>query len=346
MENQRDNVALTTYVAGQLDGEERNAVEARLAKDPAARAEIGLIRRVVALLITLFQSEGAPHLDASQRTAIEAAPRRARRWRLSVAIGLAAAAAILVAAGLFMFAPGRDGQPPAPLARQADTNDLAAGPETPEHTGTLPPAREAPLVRGNRAALPISLPDAAGGGTPEPIKNEPNMGPKRKGKRPPFFAPTGTVNLAAGKPVTSSDAEPIIGELKYVTDGEKQSTDGYFVELAPGKQWIMVDLKQTATIYAIVVWHYHRGNIAYRDVVVQVGADQDFITSKTVFNNDHDNSGGFGVGKGKEWIEVFEGKLIDTKGVRGRYVRLASKGNTSNDLNHYIEVEVYGKPAK
>ena len=40
-----------------------------------------------------------------------------------------------------------------------------------------------------------------------------------------------------------------------------------------------------------------------------------------------------------------EGKLIDAKGVKGRYVRLYSKGNTTNKLNHYIEVEVFGKPA-
>ena len=38
-------------------------------------------------------------------------------------------------------------------------------------------------------------------------------------------------------------------------------------------------------------------------------------------------------------------KLIDAKGFQGRYVRCYSKGNTNNDLNHYIEVEVYGKPS-
>jgi hypothetical protein len=37
--------------------------------------------------------------------------------------------------------------------------------------------------------------------------------------------------------------------------------------------------------------------------------------------------------------------LIDAKGVKGRYVRLYSKGNTTNKLNHYIEVEVFGKSA-
>ena len=46
-----------------------------------------------------------------------------------------------------------------------------------------------------------------------------------------------------------------------------------------------------------------------------------------------------------EWIETNEGRLIDAKGVKGRYVRLYSNGNTSNDMNHYIEIEVYGRPA-
>ena len=46
------------------------------------------------------------------------------------------------------------------------------------------------------------------------------------------------------------------------------------------------------------------------------------------------------------YVETAEGKLIDAKGVQGRYVRLYSKGNNNNDLNHYIEVEVYGKPVQ
>jgi len=31
--------------------------------------------------------------------------------------------------------------------------------------------------------------------------------------------------------------------------------------------------------------------------------------------------------------------------VKGRYVRLYSNGNTTNKMNHYIEVEVFGKLA-
>ena len=36
--------------------------------------------------------------------------------------------------------------------------------------------------------------------------------------------------------------------------------------------------------------------------------------------------------------------MFDPKGAKGRYVRLYSNGNTTNDLNHYVEVEVYGLP--
>ena len=55
---------------------------------------------------------------------------------------------------------------------------------------------------------------------------------------------------------------------------------------------------------------------------------------------------GLGAGKDKNYVETSEGKLIDAKGVVGRYVRCYSNGNSANDLNNYIEVEVYGTPAK
>jgi hypothetical protein len=80
--------------------------------------------------------------------------------------------------------------------------------------------------------------------------------------------------------------------------------------------------------------------------VVRVSNDADFVKGVSeVFNNDHDNSSGLGVGQDKEYIETNDGKLVDCKGIQARYVRLYSNGSTSNDLNHYIEVEVYGKPA-
>ena len=80
---------------------------------------------------------------------------------------------------------------------------------------------------------------------------------------------------------------------------------------------------------------------------MQVADDSDFTERvRTVFNNDTDNSSGLGVGANREYIETYEGRLIDAKGARGRYVRCYSNGNTSNEENHYVEVAVYGKPAK
>jgi hypothetical protein len=197
-----------------------------------------------------------------------------------------------------------------------------------------------------KEVLKIQLPKPMFIGTPKNIRT-PNLEPITGKPRGPFMVPVGTVLLSGGKPVTSSDKEPVIGELAFVTDGKKSGEDGYYVELGPGLQWVQVDLGKSQTLEAIVVWHYHSQARVYRDVVVQVSDDKDFVTGvTTLFNNDHDNTSGLGLGKDKEYIETYEGKLVDAKGVKARYVRLYSAGNTSNDMNHYVEVEVYGLPAK
>jgi hypothetical protein len=130
-----------------------------------------------------------------------------------------------------------------------------------------------------------------------------------------------------------------------ITDGDKEASDGSYVELGPSLQHVTIDLEAIYEIYAIVVWHYHKQALVYFDVVVQVADDPDFITNvRTLFNNDTDNSAGLGAGKDMHYTETREGKLIDAKGIRARYVRFYSNGNNGNDMNHYIEVAVYGKP--
>ncbi len=191
--------------------------------------------------------------------------------------------------------------------------------------------------------LKLKLPKPMFIGTPTNIKS-PNLETVTGKSRPPFYVPTGTVLLSLKKTVTSSDTNPVIGDLDMVTDGEKSGGDGYFIELGPGPQWVQVDLGAPHALYAILAWHYHSQARVYRDVIVQVSDDPAFKTGvTTVFNNDHDNSSKMGAGKDKEYIEVAEGRLFDPKGVKGRYVRLSSNGNTTNDLNHYVEVEIYGK---
>ena len=190
--------------------------------------------------------------------------------------------------------------------------------------------------------LKLKLPKPMFIGTPTNLKSS-NLETVTGKSRAPFYVPKGTVLLSLKKPVTSSDTQPVIGDLDMVTDGEKSGGDGYFVELGPASQWVQIDLGASHPLYAILAWHYHSQARVYRDVVVQVSDDPAFKAGvTTVFNNDHDNSSKLGLGKEKEYIEVAEGKLIDPKGAKGRYVRLYSNGNTTNDLNHYVEVEVYG----
>jgi hypothetical protein len=200
-------------------------------------------------------------------------------------------------------------------------------------------------VAADQVPLKTALPPPLFVGTPVPI-NLPNLEPKREGKRPDFMVPEGTVNLAKGKKATSSDTDPVNGSLDLVTDGDKAGDEGSWVELNPGKQWVQIDLGAEANIYALLVWHFHQEARVYLDVVAQISDDPAFKTGvTTIFNNDASNDLGLGAGKDYAYIESYEGKLMDTRGIKGRYVRLYSKGNTTNKLNQYIEVEVWGKPA-
>lgn len=199
---------------------------------------------------------------------------------------------------------------------------------------------------GNMKALELELPKPVFVGTPKNIKVE-NLEVATAGKREPLQVPADVTNLAADKEVSASDEEPIIGDMEQVTDGDKEAADGTYVEFGPGVQWVQIDLGQQSEIFAMVLWHNHMQALVYNDVVVKVADDADMITNvQTVFNNDHDNSANLGVGKDKAYIETNEGKLIDAKGVKGRYVRFYSNGNTNNDLNDYTEAEVYGRPVK
>lgn len=197
----------------------------------------------------------------------------------------------------------------------------------------------------DKVPLKTQLPRPLFVGTPVPL-NVPNLEPPLKGKRPDFMVPAGTVNLAKGKKVTASDNNPVVGTLDLVTDGDKAGDEGSWVELGPGKQWVQIDLAKNANIYAVLIWHFHSQARVYRDVVVQTSNDPAFKSGvTTVFNNDFKGELGLGAGKDLNYVETYQGKLIDAKGATGRYVRLYSNGNTTNRLNDYIEVEVWGKPA-
>jgi len=194
-----------------------------------------------------------------------------------------------------------------------------------------------------KVPLVLRLPRPQFMGTPISLKG-PHIEKLQFGKRPALMVPAGVANVALHKPVTASDASPTLGELSQVTDGDKDGVEGSYVEIGPGKQYFQVDLKERHQFFAIVVWHYHAQARVYHDVVAQVSDDPDFSRGvRTLYNNDHDNSSGLGLGKDKEYIDNHEGLLIDAGGVEARCVRLWGNGNTENDLNHCTEIAVYGR---
>lgn len=202
-------------------------------------------------------------------------------------------------------------------------------------------------AEGDLAPLPLELPQPTLKGTPDDLPTGPGIEPLSEKPRAPFMAPKGVRNVAANKKVVVSDKKPISGKPEQLTDGQKEAFDDQVLELHKGSQYAQIDLGEPHAIYAIVIWHDHRWLQVFRDVIVQVADDADFTQNvRTLFNNDMDNSSGQGIGKDREYFETQEGKLIDTKGVKARYVRSYTKGSTLSAFNVHQEIEVYGLPAK
>ncbi len=204
-----------------------------------------------------------------------------------------------------------------------------------------------PPVAGDSIPLPVELPDAIEEGTPPNLKGIENMEEYVKANRAVFYVPAGTTNVALNQPVTATDENPIGGTLDNLVDGDMNGADGSWLEFGLFEQHVTVDLGAEHEIYAILVWHFHKEKRVYFDVVVQTADDPDFITNvKTLFNNDTDNTHGLGSGTDKNYVEKSEGKLIEGKGTKGRYVRFYSNGSNKSEMNHYIEVAVFGKPVE
>lgn len=214
--------------------------------------------------------------------------------------------------------------------------------DSPAATAETQPA---PATKPGHEPLKLELPRPAFKGTPTNAPPGIHLDPPRKGPRPELLAPVGVRNVARNRPVKSSDMEPIVGTLKCITDGDKEAREGSYVELGPGVQWVQIDLGKPNILHALAVWRYHASARIYHDVVIQVADDGDFIENvRTVFNNDHDNSAGLGIGSQKAFWETFEGQLLELDAVKARYIRLYSNGSTADEQKHYIEVEVYGLP--
>jgi len=192
--------------------------------------------------------------------------------------------------------------------------------------------------------LKFDLPTPAFKGTPKNVPLGPFTEPPSDKPRASFLVPPGLTNLARAANVSCSDKNPGREQLAKVTDGDKDSADSSILLLRKGTQFVQLDLGASRELFAIVLWHAHNAAKVYHDVVVQVSDDPDFSQNvKTLFNNDHENAAGLGVGTDREYFESYEGRLIDAKGVRGRYVRCYSRGSTESPLNEYTEIEVYGR---
>jgi len=214
------------------------------------------------------------------------------------------------------------------------------------------PAADAPKDKpagGGDGLVPldIKLPAPAFKGTPKDLQVGPNVEPVSDKPRAPMMVQPGLKNIAPGSKVTCSDKNVTAENLAKLTDGDKEASDQSIIFLHKGTQWVQMDFGSPQEIFAVVIWHAHNMAKVYHDVIVQVADDADFIQNvRTVFNNDQDNTSGLGVGTDREYFETYEGKLINAKGVKARYLRFYSKGSTESALNEYTELEVFGRPAK
>src|SRR5215471_10195809 len=208
--------------------------------------------------------------------------------------------------------------------------------------------KDAPAAAsGELVPLMLKLPPPAFKGTPKDLQLSSYVEPLSDKPRPPMMVPPGLKNVAPGKKLTSSDKNATASVLEKITDGDKEASDQSIIFLRKGTQWVQMDLGAPQEIFAIVIWHAHNTAKVYHSVIVQLSDDPDFLKDvRTIFNNDQENKSGLGVGTNREYFETFEGKLIDAKGAKARYLRFYSKGSTESALNEYTEIEVYGRPAK
>jgi hypothetical protein len=202
--------------------------------------------------------------------------------------------------------------------------------------------RSSSLAEPATAEVEIKLPRPGYVGTPKDLPKHierPAEGKVRKS----WVAPRGTALLSLKKPVTSSEKDPLVGQLDCITDGDKEAGAGSYVELGTGLQWVQIDLGASHALTGVLIWHKHDQPSVYKDVVVQVSDDVDFINGvTTVFNNDADNSAGLGIGRDREYLESHEGKLVVVPSAGARYVRVYGKGSLDDETTHFTEVEVFG----
>jgi hypothetical protein len=206
--------------------------------------------------------------------------------------------------------------------------------------------RAAEAAGAGQVPLDLKLPAPAFKGTPKDIQLSAYVEPLSDKPRPPMMVPAGLKNVAKDAKLTCSDKNATAETLGKITDGDKEASEQSIIYLRKGTQWVQMDLGSAQEIFAIVIWHAHNSAKVYHAVVVQAADDPDFINNvRTLFSNDQENKSGLGVGTDREYFETHEGKLINTKGAKARYLRFYCKGSTESALNEYTEIEIYGRPA-
>ncbi len=200
----------------------------------------------------------------------------------------------------------------------------------------------------SRVALVPGLPNPVFEGTPIDVRS-----PHREAYRgcdvppKPLMVPAGTQLFSRGCRVSSSDRNVERKWFDLVTDGDKQYTQFAYLELAPGVQWVQIDLASNVFVEAVCIWRERPESIVYRDTVVQISDNPGFSKNvTTLFNNDYDNSAKRGKGSDKEYLEDYFGRRISGRGIKARYLRVYSNGSTSSPYNHFTEIEVYGSAVK
>ena len=213
-------------------------------------------------------------------------------------------------------------------------------------TLTFAAAIVASAVFAEKVAIRFELPPPYSSGTPKEIKSsnlEPDRGPGKL--RPPIMVePEFAKKLTNEDTKVTTSEEAALGDNEFVVDGDKTPDATAMLQLPSGVQWVQLDLGAEHVISAVCVWHDQGDERVYKDVIMQISNDPKFKEGvTTIFNNDHDGTAKLGKGKDKEYRERNDGRPVDAKLTKGRYVRCYSNGSSSEPVNNYIEIEVFGK---
>src|SRR5437868_3727788 len=103
-------------------------------------------------------------------------------------------------------------------------------------------------------------------------------------------------NVARGRAVTSSSPPRYGGSPSLVTDGVTDTNP--YLSLEAGAQWVRIDLGGLYDVSRLRVFHYWADGRTYHDVIFRLS--QDGTSYITIFNNDQDNSSGYGMGTDTE----------------------------------------------